>query len=865
MWGLKFIATLLILCSVVFSGILIPQGVKAQSVNLKFPWEKDLSWLWWDRDKDYPTWHGAHDSRCNDSASAAASCAVDFGTAGTNRKIYAMGDGKIVNLEKCEDWNGSANMIIDHGGIIIKYMHFDKTKLSTLFDTVTPSSTNHVNIKQGEFLGELKSGTFGKKTDGSYDSCGGASQNNAHIHLVIPTSPITIDNWTFDHPNTYAVNSEGQQRSHGNTFTSTNSLNDPIHAPSQNEFFIAGKFTQSNGNYADILKVTADQHKFDLWENNESGKYFGGSKILHYPNDLYANYKFIKGDFDNQNGDDVMGIRPDIEHILFWKNNGNGFNAPAPWQNVTYNNYSVCDWMAGDVNFGEDNFDDLMCFNKEEERIIVWFSNGNGFSSINKRMEGIDNFSSYKVDSGDFNNDGYIDVVGLRSDGRVVVWMNTKSASEITGFAPNEWRASTGVGSYAEYDIKAGDFNNDNYDDIALLAPGAERFEILTSKGALGGFNGPVELSFDGPGSYTDYRFNIGNVDNLNGDDLIGIHPTLQRIVVWKSNGVDKFTGGVIIYNGFETIAGSRYLFSGDLSLNTKDDVISFDPKTESALSWSSLTDRNGFNGRTYALDGPDDYSTLNFKKGDVNKDGYMDIIGFDMSIQKILVWLGQSNGGFSSKQIWTPDGLLDNYGAYSIEVGDVDGDGATDLTGIRASDSRIVVWKSNGANKFFGQTQWKASGAAISGFTYRMGKATNDSFDDLIGIRLSDGKIIAWENRIGTSFATNKDWYGGGIPMVKPMIGDFNNDTLIDIIDINHTDRKFSQWLSKGNYFERQVTPYTFTASYIDYIPAIGDINGDGYADIIGFHQSNERLVAWINNTTGSFNGVAEWFQGTL
>jgi hypothetical protein len=87
---------------------------------------------------------------------------------------------------------------------------------------------------------------------------------------------------------------------------------------------------------------------------------------------------------------------------------------------------------------------------------------------------------------------------------------------------------------------------------------------------------------------------------------------------------------------------------------------------------------------------------------------------------------------------------------------------------------------------------------------------------------------------------------------------GDFNKDGKQDIATIN-TDGTLNVILNGGSGdFTKDQVSYSDTSEVSSYPNIVygvaADLNGDGYADVVGMDADNGTLVVWINNSNGGF-----------
>ena len=195
----------------------------------------------------------------------------------------------------------------------------------------------------------------------------------------------------------------------------------------------------------------------------------------------------------------------------------------------------------------------------------------------------------------------------------------------------------------------------------------------------------------------------------------------------------------------------------------------------------------------------------------------------------------------FGAQQGWTEDRHL-------RLAGDVNGDQRADIVGF--GEEGVSVALSTGT-AFDPASRWNSEFSAKNGWrvathTRLLGDVNGDRKQDIIGAA-QDGVSVALST--GTSFSPAKRWtalhHTGDVSNEKRphyAVADVNGDSLGDLIMMNaegvsvalSTGLKFSSFLQWTTEFHAR--------GYVGYEgaeplpPVIGDVNGDGLADIVGF-----------------------------
>ena len=412
----------------------------------------------------------------------------------------------------------------------------------------------------------------------------------------------------------------------------------------------------------------------------------------------------------------------------------------------------------------------------------------------------------------------------------------------------------------------AGDVNGDGYDDLII---GARRADPNGDR------SGETYIVYGGasaPG--TGGRFNLSTLDGSSGFILTGID-------AFDYSGWSVSSAGDVNGDGYDDLiigawragsssAGATYVVYGGASA----------PGTGGVLDLSDLDGSNGF-----ILNGIDrnDYSGISVSSaGDVNGDGYDDLI--------IGAHLADPNGGFSGEtyvvyggasapgtggrfNLSTLDGTngfilngidaSDQSGRSVSSAGDVNGDGYDDLIiGAFGADP-------NG-NSYAGETYVVYGGANAPGTGGVLDLSALDGTNGFIltGIAASDysGRSVSSAGDVnGDGYddliigAYRADGYAGETYIVYGGASAPGTDGVLDLSALDGTNGFILTGIDAGDRSGRSVS-------------AAGDVNGDGYDDLIigaryggpnGNFRAGESYVIY-GGATGTESLTPVTAQGT-
>lgn len=487
-----------------------------------------------------------------------------------------------------------------------------------------------------------------------------------------------------------------------------------------------------------------------------------------------------------------------------------------------------------DIVIGEPYYDVSLT---DRGRIMVFNGNGSGltFSVTRDGPSSNSHFGHAVSAAGDMNGDGYGELLvgapGYNAGrGRLYGYRGGATGIEATATS-----ISTGAQASARYGSSvslAGDVNMDGYADVVVGAPlydgaftdGGRTTVFIGAAGTVSHFV-TAYRTYDGTQANAQLGFAVHTCGDVNGD---GVSELLLGIP--EQGGV----GRIGVYHG-----------GADVLTVPTTPAWSQEPNVANALMGSSVD-----------------------QAGDVNGDGFSDVIVGVPGMNQVRVYLGSATGLLTT--YWSANGsAADEEFGYSVSsAGDVNGDGYSDvIIGGYAHDSfrgRAYVYLGS-ATGLGAAYHWRVTGAVAAG---RYGGAVS-SAGDVNGDGYSDVIVGAFlENDVGSVYVYHggpsglsataawtfagtqvNAWYGSVVTSGGDVDADGYDDILVGAQRHDHAG--FGQcgavYLFRGSGAGLLTTP-----AWVQYgdkagaelgydISFAGDVNGDGFSDVvIGAYQYN-------------------------
>ena len=234
----------------------------------------------------------------------------------------------------------------------------------------------------------------------------------------------------------------------------------------------------------------------------------------------------------------------------------------------------------------------------------------------------------------------------------------------------------------------------------------------------------------------------------------------------------------------------------------------------------------------------------------DIDGDGYLDLAVANMQAHLVSVFTNLGDGTFG-----TAGNLVTITNPISIAAADFDADGDVDLAVLSQSPDAVRFHFNGGAGSFSEALQRPVTGTAYS---LAVGDVDNDGDLDVACPAYSADELLVLQNDGPGTFDSEIHLTVGDGPR-GAVFADLNGDGLTDPVIANYSSKDITILTSDGT--GQYTTQTVVTDPLKSEVVAVGDFNGDGFIDISAYGSTGMCVVT--NDGSGGFTAPVMMCSG--
>jgi hypothetical protein len=448
----------------------------------------------------------------------------------------------------------------------------------------------------------------------------------------------------------------------------------------------------------------------------------------------------------------------------------------------------------------------------------------------------------------DVGNNGTLDVVLVKDSGPTAYYLLTNDGAANFSQSPLFFDGGPQT-------VVAADINGDGYLDLAGVSNSQNWISVLFYSPISGGYGGSTNYSV-GP---QPRGLAVGDFNNDGRPDLVTTSTINDGVIqVLLNTGSTNYTGNFFPPINTDRFGTALFISVADFNSDGKADV-ALALNNSTTISIRLGNGAGGFN----AFNGTNDYQIIsqpaNLTIADFNSDGKLDIATANRTqSSEVSLLTGDGAGNFAPPKHFTT-----GYGPWSTALGDFNSDGKLDLavafrnTTGTANNNTFGLLLGDGAGNFPAIT--KAYPVGSNPLAVAIADFNGDSKNDLLTMNQNSNDLsLLLGNGLGDFGAATT--IGGFSSPRAFVVADFNNDLKPDIAVANGGSSSVSVLLNNGAgvFTPAPGSPYIVAGD--PRAIAVGDLNSDTKLDIVTGAFNGDRISVLFNLGAGGFGNYAEY-----
>ncbi len=238
----------------------------------------------------------------------------------------------------------------------------------------------------------------------------------------------------------------------------------------------------------------------------------------------------------------------------------------------------------------------------------------------------------------------------------------------------------------------------------------------------------------------------------------------------------------------------------------------------------------------------------------DLDNDGWLDVTMVNEDSADLRVFMNQADGTGAFAPYTQPTYAVGNRASPS-EPADFNGDGNTDITVANINDNTISVLLGNG-NGSYAPQQTIGVGTTPRGIAVL--DVDGDGDGDIVNSNLGSNNLSLHLNDGNGVFGTATTLNSGLNGEWSLASGDMNNDGFLDIVVASGTSSQIQVLTGNGNgTFTPQALRATGGRSWMI---TLGDVNGDGMLDVSSANAQNNNGAILLGNGDGTLQAATTY-----